>query len=156
VKKTDIFFIAFIVAITAIGLWWYGLTPPDDGGKLDINNAELVALGKSLYGRECATCHGKNLEGQPNWQVKLPDGTLPAPPHDGTGHTWQHSDDNLFEITKFGRLKSAHDETPSTMPAFNGKLSDDEIWAVLTYIKSRWPEDVRVRHGAINRRFGSR
>ena len=25
------------------------------------------------------------------------------------------------------------------MPAFGSKLSDEEIWAVLAYIKSRWP-----------------
>ena len=27
---------------------------------------------------------------------------------------------------------------PSDMPAFAGKLSDDDIWAVLAFIKSRW------------------
>jgi mono/diheme cytochrome c family protein len=33
------------------------------------------------------------------------------------------------------------------MPAFGGKLSDDEIWAVLAYIKSHWksPEVLSAR-----------
>lgn len=155
VRKADILFVAFIALITGIGLWWYGLEPSDRNSKLDIGDAEKVARGKGLYARECASCHGKNLQGQPNWQTKLPDGTLPAPPHDGTGHTWQHSDDNLFEITKYGRLRRHEDNSASTMPAFEGKLSDDDIWAVLTFIKSRWPKDIRVRHGAVNRRLGS-
>ena len=29
------------------------------------------------------------------------------------------------------------------MPAFGGALSDDEIWAVLAYIKSSWPREIR-------------
>jgi mono/diheme cytochrome c family protein len=29
------------------------------------------------------------------------------------------------------------------MPAFGDKLSDDDIWAVLAYIKSRWPTEIR-------------
>jgi mono/diheme cytochrome c family protein len=30
------------------------------------------------------------------------------------------------------------------MPAFAGTLTDEEIAAVLTYIKSTWPEDIRA------------
>ena len=40
----------------------------------------------------------------------------------------------------------------SNMPAYEGVLSDEEIRAVLSYIKSRWPADVRERHDAINER----
>ena len=46
-----------------------------------------VVAGQSLYADNCASCHGANLEGQPNWQSPDADGVLPAPPHDGTGHT---------------------------------------------------------------------
>ena len=68
-------------------------------------NLELVALGKQVYATQCASCHGANLEGQTNWQVRGPDGKLPAPPHDQTGHTWHHSDAHLFELTKYGLEK---------------------------------------------------
>lgn len=33
----------------------------------------------------------------------------------------------------------------SDMPAFGGTLSDEEIRAVLAFIASRWPENVRTR-----------
>jgi hypothetical protein len=49
-----------------------------------------------------ALCHGANLEGQPNWRKPLPNGRLPAPPHDRTGHTWHHSDKQLFDMVKNG------------------------------------------------------
>ena len=49
-------------------------------------NRDLVA-GQRLYGDHCASCHGLNLEGEANWRVRNDDGTMPAPPHDETGHT---------------------------------------------------------------------
>ena len=44
--------------------------------------------GFNNYQEYCASCHGVNLEGQANWRSRNQDGTLPAPPHDETGHTW--------------------------------------------------------------------
>ncbi len=40
-----------------------------------------VSVGKSLYEDHCASCHGADLEGQPNWQIPDQDGFMPAPPH---------------------------------------------------------------------------
>ena len=111
----------------------------------DPNNATQVALGKSVYDGRCASCHGARLEGQPNWQEKLPSGRMPAPPHDASGHTWHHPDSVLFGITKHGLIPGqyAPPSYQSDMPRFGGPLSDDEIWAVLAYIKSSWPTDIR-------------
>jgi mono/diheme cytochrome c family protein len=53
----------------------------------DPDNTEQVALGQQVYASFCVSCHGSNLEGQPNWQKKLPLGNFPAPPHEKTGHT---------------------------------------------------------------------
>lgn len=53
-------------------------------------SAELdqrIALGKTVYDASCASCHGAKLEGQPDWRNRRPDGRLPAPPHDASGHT---------------------------------------------------------------------
>lgn len=36
------------------------------------------------------------------------------------------------------------------MPAFRSTLSDREIAAILAYIKSQWPEDIRVRQNRLN------
>lgn len=119
----------------------------------DASDAQLVSLGQTVYKAECASCHGVNLKGQPNWRSRLPDGRLPAPPHDETGHTWHHADQLLFEITRDGGAKNAPPGFVSGMPAFGEKLSDREIWATLAYIKSRWSEPVRQRQARINDRM---
>ena len=102
-----------------------------------------IAAGRVLYEKNCASCHGKNLEGQPNWQTLPPSGKLPAPPHDQTGHSWHHSDSMLAGITKRGMVPYVTPDYQSDMPAFEGKLSDEEIRNVWDYIKSTWPERER-------------
>lgn len=98
-----------------------------------------LELGASVYARHCASCHGASLEGQPDWQRRLPNGRMPAPPHDETGHTWHHPDEVLFGITKFGLAPPyAPKGYESDMPAFAGTLSDEEIRAVLAWIASHW------------------
>lgn len=120
---------------------------------LDPNNSDLVALGKKVYVKYCAVCHGKNLEGQPNWRQRLPNGRMLAPPHDKSGHTWHHPDEQLFKITKFGPASLLPDgKYQSDMPGFQRMLSDEEILAVLSYIKSTWPKAVQQRHNEINGR----
>ena len=105
-----------------------------------------LALGEKLYSQQCASCHGANLEGQPDWRKRLPNGRLPAPPHDASGHTWHHPDEVLFGITKHGLVPPyAPAGYASDMPAFGGKLSDQEIRAVLAYIESRWSPELRKR-----------
>jgi hypothetical protein len=99
-------------------------------------------------------CHGANLEGQPDWQVAGPDGVLPAPPHDETGHTWHHDNGLLFDYTRLGGQSALAMRGitgfRSGMPAFEGSLSDDEIWDVLAYIRSTWPERVQAIQAAQN------
>jgi mono/diheme cytochrome c family protein len=107
--------------------------------RADPRDAAKVALGAKLYAANCAVCHGARLEGQANWRERLPNGRLPAPPHDEEGHTWHHTDELLFGITKYGVTpKYAPPGYQSDMPAFGDKLSDDEIWAVLSFIESHW------------------
>ncbi len=106
-----------------------------------------VDVGQHLYAENCASCHGANLEGQPNWQTPNDDGTLPAPPHDATGHTWHHDNKLLFEYTKLGgrdalALRGLSDFN-SGMQGFGDTLSDADIWDILAYIRSTWPDQVR-------------
>lgn len=117
----------------------------------DLRDPELVALGGEVYREHCASCHGVELEGQPGWQRPLPDGGLPAPPHDADGHTWHHPDRLLFDITKFGGQAFAPPGFKSNMPSFGQILSDAEIGAVLAFIKTRWPEEIRARQAEITR-----
>jgi mono/diheme cytochrome c family protein len=102
-----------------------------------------ITLGRSLYQAHCVRCHGKNLEGQPDWQTRLPSGRLPAPPHDASGHTWHHADSVLIGVTKHGLKPYAGEDYESDMPAFVNVLSDREIEAIIAYIKSTWPERER-------------
>jgi mono/diheme cytochrome c family protein len=129
--------IAFIIATLAACT--DRLLPGEDP-RADPRDAARVEKGAKVYKQHCAVCHGASLEGQPNWRVRLPNGRLPAPPHDETGHTWHHPDDVLFGITKHGLVpgKYAPRDYESDMPAFDGKLSDEEVWTALAYIKTHW------------------
>ena len=105
---------------------------------------EDVVLGARLYAEHCAACHGKNFwRGSPTGCRRLPSGRLPAPPHDASGHTWHHSDQQLFTITKEG-MSAIVADYESDMPAFREVLTDDEINAILAFIKSTWPERERA------------
>ena len=99
--------------------------------------------GERLYEQYCATCHGLDLEGQPDWMSALPSGRLPAPPHDASGHTWHHPDRVLVDIIQRGTAAVVGGGYESDMPAFGNVLSEAETNAVLDYIKSSWPDRER-------------
>jgi len=103
---------------------------------------DMVEQGGSIYAESCAACHGAQLEGQADWRRRTEDGRMPAPPHDDSGHTWHHADRDLFTITKHG-VGAVVPGYESDMPAFEGLLSDDEVKAVLAYIKTSWSERER-------------
>ena len=97
--------------------------------------------GQEIFVAICATCHGADGEGQPNWHIKKEDGTLPAPPLNGDGHTWHHSDGFLYRVVSQGGKIQEDPSLPdfkSGMPAFGEQLSHEEITNVLTYVKSLW------------------
>lgn len=105
-------------------------------------DATTLVEGARVYADHCASCHGAKLEGQPNWKDKLPNGRMPAPPHDDSGHTWQHTDRWLFQVVERRMapplVRKGHE---SDMPGFAEKLSSAEIRAVLAYIKSNWSQE---------------
>ena len=100
---------------------------------------QLVAQGQGLYNQYCAACHGLNGEGQPDWKIPNDDGSFKAPPHDISGHTWHHDDELLLEIVTRGS-----DFPQSQMPTFGDQLTDDEVRAILEYIKSWWGPEERA------------
>lgn len=134
--------------VVALGWWQFGAAKP---GRFDPADARLVALGQEVYAKQCASCHGANLEGQPDWRSRGPNGRMPAPPHDASGHTWHHPGDVLFGIVKEGVQKYAPPGYETDMPAYAGVLSDEQIAAVLSYIKSKWPAEIRRQHDELDR-----
>lgn len=128
--------LALLLALAACG--------DERAGSVRLEQGPQVAVGAQLYARHCASCHGASLEGQPEWRRRRPDGKLPAPPHDDSGHTWHHPPEQLFRITKFGmQPPDAPAGYVSDMPAFAAVLRDEEIRAVLAFIESRWSPQVR-------------
>jgi len=149
----SIFFI-FVVSITLIfGFIYYPLNKSVEASvSLEPKNQEIISLGKIVYNNNCASCHGINLEGQKDWMSRLPNGLMPAPPHNETGHTWHHSDKYLFMITKYGIEEIIGQKYPNNMPAYKDILTDNEVIAVLSYIKSTWPNKIKKIHDQINDR----
>lgn len=132
--------LAAVVIIVAVAGW--GL-----GGRAQNSSSADSARGVVLYAENCASCHGADLEGQPDWQTPDPDGVLRAPPHDRTGHTWHHGDKLLFDYTKLGGDQTLKQmgvsDVKSGMPGFEDTLSDQEIWDILAFIKESWPDRER-------------
>lgn len=141
------------ISVAGIAAFWYFLATfgAEGNAYADPKDRELVKLGITVYAEHCARCHGADLEGEPNWRSRHPDGTLSAPPHDETGHTWHHPDSVLIAITRSGGQALAPKGFKSAMPGFSDVLSDREILASLAYIKSRWPEEILRRQEQLNR-----
>ncbi len=106
-----------------------------------------IALGGKLFKENCAACHGNNAEGTPDWRKRNPDGTLKPPPLDGTAHTWHHPKELLMSIITTGTANMG-----GNMPAWGDKLSQQEIDAILTWVQSKWPEEIYTNWLEINRR----
>ncbi|MGV6889604.1 c-type cytochrome [Rhodophyticola sp. SM2404] len=149
--KRKIDMTAALVTISALALMGLGHVSTAQAVTLEVDNPQIVLNGSRIYDENCASCHGANLEGQPDWRARDADGRLPAPPHDESGHTWHHDSEALFALTKYGIAAVINNpDYPSNMPAYEGILSDDDIIAVLSYIKSTWPDDIRAIHDEID------
>lgn len=144
---------AAAVGAAALGAWHVlgpgGSEEPAVAIALQPDDIALVEAGGAIYSEHCAACHGAQLEGERDWRRRKANGRLPAPPHDASGHTWHHGDHMLFTMTKHGPQALAGADYQSDMPAYDGILTDREIIAVLSFIKSRWPAEVQAQHDRI-------
>jgi len=104
--------------------------------KRDVDYKQFSA-GQRLFQKNCAVCHGKNAQGAKDWRKRNDEGKNPAPPLNGTGHTWHHSYQSLTNTIKNGTVKIG-----GNMPAWGAKLSNDEIKLILTWITAQWPDEI--------------
>ncbi len=102
------------------------------------NPNENNAKGADFYTINCQVCHG-DLRGP---------GGSGAPPHNQYGHTWHHPDAQLKDWVINGKRFGL-----SQMPAFKNTLTDPEVDAVLSYIKTSWTEDQRETQADVSVRY---
>lgn len=100
-------------------------------------NPAVLTQGERVYKTHCAGCHGSSGEGHPQWRKVGDDGNYPPPPLDGSGHAWHHSIIILKNVIKHGSPPEQ-----GNMPAWQDKLSNEEIDAVINYIQSLWSDQV--------------
>ena len=153
-QRSNLFFLIIIFFVFSIMLFGFYAYTMNKDNKIILmpSDSSLVSLGQKIYLQNCASCHGVKLEGQKNWQTRDDEGYLLAPPHDETGHTWHHTDEYLFLMTKYGIENIIGKKYLNNMPAYEDILSDKEIIAVLSFIKSSWPKKIQEIHNNINRR----
>ena len=90
----------------------------------------LLSLGKPIYDRECASCHGAVGLGMPPHY----------PPLAGNQSIQMGSAVNAIRMVLNGGYPpgTAGNPMPYGMPPFAHRLSDDEVAAVVTYIRTSW------------------
>ena len=154
VKFVSAFLSALGILLVGVVIYYFSSPANEAAASIALkhNDVAVVDLGQVVYAENCASCHGVALEGQANWRQRDADGYLPAPPHDETGHTWHHPDTYLFLMTKYGIEEMIGKTYPNNMPAYKDKLMDEEILAVLSYIKSTWSSRIQRQHNQINAR----
>ena len=96
-----------------------------------------IKRGRQLFLKNCTVCHGINGEGSPDWQKRLPDGSYPPPPLNGTGHAWHHPKKVLVDTIKHGTARLG-----GKMPAWKDKLSEQDINAIIAWFQSQWPDEL--------------
>ncbi|WP_083704872.1 cytochrome c [Motiliproteus sp. MSK22-1] len=93
--------------------------------------------GAKIYRNNCASCHGNQAQGAPDWQSRDSLGRTQPPPLNGSGHAWHHRINELFETIKYGTVNRG-----GGMPAWGKVLSDQEIVSVMAWFQSRWPKQL--------------
>jgi len=90
----------------------------------------LISLGKTVYDAKCASCHGAQGEGKPpHW-----------PPLANNQSIEMESAVNPIRMVLNGGYPPGTEGNPRPygMPPFAGMLSDNEVAAVVSYIRTAW------------------
>ena len=88
------------------------------------STADSVAAGKQAYGEHCSNCHGEKGDGRGEKAAEL--SVAPGDFTDAAAMRRRTDGELFWQITR-GRLP---------MPAFEDKLSDQERWQLVDYIRT--------------------
>ena len=145
-KKTQFILFSSIIAFLLASIWYLNKSSPIEALSLE-PDSEQIHRGKTIYEKNCSSCHGAKGEGKnpnsPKGGINA-NGTYIAPSLNGTGHAWHHSNEELFKTVKEGSIAS-----DSPMRGFGDRLSDEKIVTVIQYFKSLWPEKIRTHHAML-------
>ena len=101
-------------------------------------NQAQVEQGQAVFAQNCALCHGEQAEGlSEDWRQRLPDGSFPPPPLNGTAHAWHHPMFQLVQTIETGGVPYG-----GKMPPFAEVLNEDEKLAAIAYFQSYWNEEI--------------
>jgi mono/diheme cytochrome c family protein len=64
-------------------------------------------------------------------------GKFPPPPLNGSAHAWHHPQQVLVDTIKNGTAKLG-----GNMPAWKGKLSEQDIRAIIAWFQSKWSDEI--------------
>lgn len=135
-----------IFATLVVGLGLAGCDGAPAAGSIDAAETVIerrldpaqVARGKAVYEKFCLECHGAGGRGQPgDWRVRDAEGHFPPPPLDDSAHAWHHPTAVLLEVIREGSPPGQ-----GKMPAWKGRLTEQEMQDVVVYIKSLWSDEV--------------
>lgn len=101
-----------------------------------VTDKVILDKGHALYIKNCSQCHGGQAQGTKEWRQPDADGKYPPPPLNGTAHAWHHPTEVLMEVMKDGTLPDGN------MPAWEGKLTDEELLSVIAWFQSLWSEEI--------------
>ena len=113
-----------------------------NSGEKEKSTDSIVASGEEVFNKNCVNCHGSKGRGlAKNWKVKDENGNYPAPPLNGTAHTWHHSPSQLLYTINEGGINIG-----GQMPGFGEHLNEEEKQALIDYIYSLWTSEIQTKY----------
>ena len=94
------------------------------------NTKPSISRGRSIFIRNCAGCHGNDAKALMDAGGEATDLTSPK--------VYKHGSTE-------GEIFASIRDGANGMPAFKDDLKPDDIWNVVNFIRSLWPESERPR-----------
>lgn len=124
----------FTSALAIASLAQSGKLSADEARKLKnpvAHTRKSISRGKALFARDCASCHGPDGKAQVDVIADATDLTSPKLYKSGS------SEGEIY--------RSIRDGAGETMPSFRAQIGDEDLWHLVNFIRSLWPEAQRPK-----------